>query len=57
MLKINAIVDPHGVLPRHWRVTVWDVYIANRRRIYCIEADSEHAAAMEGMRRFEDEAE
>ena len=55
MLKINAIVDPHGVLPRHWSVTVWDVDIADRRKTYCIEAGSDHLAAIEAMRRFEDE--
>lgn len=54
-MKINATVDPHETSSKHWLVTVWDIDVAERTKIYCIEADNDTMAAMEGIRRMESE--
>ena len=54
-IKLNATVDPHETSSRHWTVTVWDIDVAERTKVYVIEADTDTMAAMEGIRRMEAE--
>lgn len=55
MMRINATVEPHEISSRHWSVTVWDIDVAERTKIYVIEADTDTIAAMEGIRLMEAE--
>lgn len=55
MMKLNATVDPHETSKRHWLVNVWDIDVAERTKVYVIEADTDTIAAMEGIRRMEAE--
>ena len=55
VVRAHAIVDSvMGSLMR--RVKVWDDHLG-QTRFYDIEADTEGAAAMEGLRRFREEME
>jgi hypothetical protein len=49
--RLNAIVDPSWA-PGYWRVTVWNCDNDRDRMEYSIRADSEDAAAREGLGRF-----